>query len=109
MLFRSLAFAHDGQDYYLAGRKEVRNDPVYDLWRDTTTLYTTLHQGADRSGPIVGAGILTIDMAGFLKMLTSINVTSAHSVANTADTLFHFGRFFLGELWDTYGPTAKSQ
>jgi predicted acylesterase/phospholipase RssA len=109
LMVYELAFAHDGQDYYLAGRKEVRNDPVYDLWRDTTTLYTTLHQGTDRSGPIVGAGILTIDMAGFLKMLASINVTSAHSVANTADTLFHFGRFFLGELWDTYGPAAKSQ
>src|SRR5207253_7471784 len=32
-----LAFAHAGRDYYLAGRKEVRNDSGPDLWADTTT------------------------------------------------------------------------
>jgi cholesterol oxidase len=57
-----LAFVLGSQDYYLAGRKEVRHDPVYDLWRDTTTLYTTLHQGTDKTGTVVGAGILTIDL-----------------------------------------------
>ncbi len=109
LMVYELAFAHAGQDYYLAGRKEVRNDPIYDLWRDTTTLYTTLHQGTDRSGPIVGAGILTIDMGSFTKMVSSMQVTNAHSITDKAGTLFHFGRFFLGELWDTYGPGAKSQ
>ncbi len=109
LMVYELAFAHAGQDYYLAGRKEVRNDPIYDLWRDTTTLYTTLHQGSDHSGPIVGAGILTIDMGSFTKMVSSMQVTNAHSITDKAGTLFHFGRFFLGELWDTYGPGAKSQ
>ena len=109
LMVYELAFAHAGQDYYLAGRKEVRNDPIYDLWRDTTTLYTTLHQGADRSGPIVGAGIVTIDMGAFTKMVSSMQVTNAHSITDEAGTLVHFGRFFLGELWDTYGPGPKSQ
>lgn len=99
-----LAFTHDGQDYYLAGRKEVRNDPVYDLWCDTTTLYTRLHQGVDTTGPVIGAGILTIDVDRLLKMVASMHTTHAHSLTEHASILLKFGRFFLGELWDTYGP-----
>jgi cholesterol oxidase len=109
LMIYELAFAYNGQNYYLAGRKEVRDDPVYDLWGDTTTLYTTLHQGTDVNGPIVGAGILTIDLERFTKLISSIEVTNALSIADKAGTLLNFGRFFLGELWDTYGPTAKGQ
>lgn len=108
LMVYELAFAHDGQDYYLAGRKTVRHDPVYDLWRDTTTLYTTLHQGTDQRGPIVGAGILTIDLDRLIKLIGSIQVIHARSTAEKAHTLLHFGRFFLGELWDIYGPQADS-
>jgi cholesterol oxidase len=107
LMIYELAFSFDAQDYYLAGRKEVRNDPVYDLWRDTTTLYTTLHRGTGVAGPVVGAGILTIDLERFTKLISSIEVTNALSVADKARTLLNFGHFFLGELWDTYGPAAK--
>ena len=109
LMVYELAFGHSDQDYYLAGQKEIRHDPAYDLWRDTTTLYTTLHQGTDRTGPVVGAGILTIDLDRFMKLISSIRVTNAPSLVDQARTLLHFGHFFLGELWDTYGPGAKSQ
>lgn len=109
LMVYELAFAHDGQDYYLAGRKHVRHDPVYDLWRDTTTLYTTLHRGRDQSGPVVGAGILTIDVGRLIKMVESIQVIDAHSTADRARALLQFGRFFLGALWTTYGPHARCE
>ena len=109
LMVYELAFAHGGQSYYLAGRKEVRHDPVFDLWRDTTTLFTALHSGTDKSGPVVGAGILTIDLDRFMKLISSIKVTNAPSIADQGSTLLRFGRFFLGELWDTYGPGAKGQ
>ena len=109
LMVYELGFAYSGQDYYLAGQKEVRHDPVFDLWRDTTTLYTTLHQGTGKTGPVVGAGILTIDLGRFMKLISSIRVTNAPSPADQASTLLHFGHFFLGELWDTYGPGARSQ
>ncbi len=51
-----LGFAHDGKSYYLAGRKEVRNEPGFDLWKDTTTLFTRLHTGRDAAGPVIGGG-----------------------------------------------------
>ena len=52
-----MAFEHDGKPYYLAGRKDVREGG--DLWNDTTTLYTRLHEGSDASGKVIGAGVLT--------------------------------------------------
>lgn len=103
-----LAFASHGQEYYLAGHKEVRTGPTYDLWRDTTTLYTRLHQGPDATGPVVGAGILTIDLEGFMKMIASMHTTHAHSIGEQAETVLQFGRFFLGELWEKYRPGANT-
>ena len=50
-----LAFQYQGQPYYLAGHKEVRENPLFDLWRDTTTLYTKLHKGSDKNGPMAAA------------------------------------------------------
>ncbi|MDQ3698144.1 MAG: patatin-like phospholipase family protein [Gemmatimonadota bacterium] len=96
-----LAFTHDGQEYYLAGRKEVHDDPGFDMWRDTTTLYTRLHRG-DASGPVVGAGILSLGAAELLKLVRSMSVTNADSMTDKAETVGQFGRFFLGELWGSY-------
>jgi cholesterol oxidase len=102
-----LGFTHNGLDYYLAGHKNVRSGPPSDLWGATTTLYTQLHSGADRSGPVVGAGIITIDVDRLARLVASMRVTGAASVGDEASALYHFGRFFLGELWDTYGPGAS--
>lgn len=97
-----LGFEHNGQAYYLAGHKEVRDDPGFDLWGDTTTLYTILHQGHDKQGPVVGAGILTLGVAELMKLVASMEVMGADGLADRAQTLARFGRFFLGELWDSY-------
>ena len=46
LMVYELAFQHEGEPYYLAGRKEVQNDSIgTDLWNDTTTL---LHSTASR-------------------------------------------------------------
>ncbi len=51
LMVYELGFEHGGEDYYLAGKKEVKDDPGFDLWSDTTTRYTKLHKGTDKSGP----------------------------------------------------------
>src|SRR5947209_5012847 len=103
LMVYELAFTHDGKPYYMAGRKEVRNDPGFDLWPDTTTLYTRLHSGTDKSGPVVGAGTLTLGVAAFIRALGTVEILNAPTLAAKADALARFGRFFLGELWDSYG------
>jgi cholesterol oxidase len=97
-----LGFEHDGKDYYVAGHKEVKDDPGFDLWSDTTTLYTKLHQGKDDNGPVIGAGVLTLGITELMKLVASMEVTHADSLADKAHTLTRFGRFFMGELWDIY-------
>jgi hypothetical protein len=101
-----LPFSHAGEPYYLAGKKVVRDDPGFDLWKDTTTLYTVLHKGADKTGPVVGAGVLTLGVADFAKVIGAIRVTGADGAGEKAATLAKFGRFFAGELWDSYVKVA---
>jgi hypothetical protein len=102
LMVYELAFEAGGTPYYLAGRKEVHHDQGFDLWTDTTTLLTTLHEGTDRTGPIVGAGVLTLGADDLARLASTMRVTDAASLGDRTLTLTAFGRFFMGELWDSY-------
>jgi predicted acylesterase/phospholipase RssA len=102
LMVYELSFTHAGQAYYLAGKKEVRDDPGFDLWTDTTTLFTQLHEGNDKNGPVVGAGILTLGVKDLLKLVSTVTVTNANSNIDKVATVAKFGQFFMGELWDSY-------
>jgi cholesterol oxidase len=110
MLYR-LHFADAGGNALtLVGHKDVADDPGQDVWRDTSTLYTTILAGhvepegpsgshADDTAVVVATGVLTIHVPDFLRQLTTFR---AHGPA-PAHALEEFGRFFLGELWAVYG------
>jgi hypothetical protein len=104
LMVYELAFQHDGKAYYLAGRKEVRDDPGFDLWSDTTTLFTTLHEGSERTGPVAGAGILRLGVGELLKLVRSMRATNTRSLEESARVVQRFGTFFLRSLWTSYGP-----
>jgi hypothetical protein len=101
-----MAFSHKGQEYYLAGRKEVRDDPGFDLWEDTTTLKTRLHEGTDKSGKVVGAGILKLKISELIKLVKSMHAIDASNTSEKVNLITNFGAFFLGELWNTYKGKA---
>jgi hypothetical protein len=104
-----LGFEQKGQPYYLAGYKEVRNDQHgMDLWNDTTTLLTRLHKGTDSSGPVVGAGVLRLGLPDLMRLTSTIRVINAPKPADGVHALATFGRFFMGSLWDTYGPKGHA-
>ena len=69
-----LAFQHQGRPLYLAGRKIVFHDQPFDLWTDTTTLFTTLHKGNGTSGKIIGSGVLTLNLVELVKMVSTMRV-----------------------------------
>lgn len=98
-----LGFNYAGKPYYLAGCKEVRDDTPLRMWQQTTTLYTRLHTGPDASGPVVGAGVLSLGVADLVRMLGTTTVSGATSPVQQAAAVGKFGRFFLGQLWDSYG------
>lgn len=97
-----LGLRANGQEYFLAGRKFVEDDPGFDLWSDTTTLYTRLHQGTDSSGPVVGAGVLRIHLKDMARLASTLHATHTGSATEAARLLSRFARFFAGELRDTY-------
>jgi choline dehydrogenase-like flavoprotein len=101
-----LGFEANGASYYMAGKKIAKDGPVIDMWKATTTLYTELYQGTDKSGPIVGAGVLGLGMVELLEMIPTMHATNATSPEQAAAAMTRFGRFFLGELWDTYVKKA---
>jgi predicted patatin/cPLA2 family phospholipase len=88
--------------YLLKGQKTVRDDPGHDVWSDTTTLLVDVleAEGSQR----VGAGILRISVPQFLRQLTTFEALGAASAAESLELLACFGKFFMGALWDTYGP-----
>lgn len=98
-----LAFNADGAPYYIAGEKRVRNNAGVDLWRDTTTLYTLMHRGSDKSGEVVGAGILTLGVPQLLALVSTLKPSNGGDMS----TIAAFGTFFFGELWDVYAPHVR--
>jgi choline dehydrogenase-like flavoprotein len=105
LMVYELGFSHGGETYYLAGQKQVQNDRAgTDLWNDTTTLYTKLHKGTDTTGQIVGAGVLRLGIPALTKLASTIRVLNAEKASDHARALGEFGRFFMGNLWETYGP-----
>ena len=108
LMVYELGFSHAGQDYYLAGQKDVKDDPGFDLWSDTTTLYVKLHRGLDKSGEVVGAGVLRLGILDLAALVRTFHPTNATSAAQGLKLVAKFGRFFLGELYDSYIKLNKS-
>jgi cholesterol oxidase len=108
MLYR-LHFADGaGHPLTLTGHKVVEDDPGFDLWRDTTTLFTRVLRGHVEAGAVeepevVASGIIHIHVVDFARQLTTFRCDPPGRV----DALGRFGALFAGDLWDVYGPEGK--
>ncbi|SFZ79101.1 alpha/beta hydrolase [Chitinimonas taiwanensis] len=109
MNYRVYCVNADGERFTLAGQKEVQHHFGFDLWKDTTTLYTNLFVGhvapedAARAD-LLATGILSLGVADFVKVLRTVRASDAagnHSLKGLAA----FGEFFAGSLWQVYGPS----
>ena len=115
MLYRLFFRDKDGNALTLTGFKEIKDDPGFDLWSDTTTLYTQIlkdHVSTEqeknlRENPtefqtaLVGSGIIHIYFFDFMKQLTTFRV-EAPTLTDRASAMTRFGRLFMGKLWDVY-------
>ncbi len=111
----------NGEKLTLTGYKIIKDDPGFDLWSDTTTLYTQILKGhisadeevAIRNDPgnlntkLVGSGIIHIYLLDFMKQLTTFRVQGP-TASDRASALTRFGRLFLGKLWDVYAREILS-
>jgi hypothetical protein len=99
----------DGRELTLSGFKVLADDPGFDIWTDTTTLFTRFLAGrvdeaAEQAGgsQAVATGILRISFARFLELLGSIR-TEGPSRGRREAAVARFGLLFGGELWRVYG------
>ncbi|MDR6507354.1 GMC oxidoreductase [Arthrobacter oryzae] len=109
MLYRLWLRDPGGTPLTFVGHKDVSNDPGFDVWADTTTLYVTVlrghvppggnHVDKNPSGAdVAGAGMLYIRPWDFARQLTTFRAAGPAP----ASALAAFGRLFLGELWQVY-------
>jgi len=115
MLYRLFFRDRVGRALTLSGFKEIKDDPGWDVWRDTTTLFTRIwlgHVSADderaaQADParlaqsVVASGIIHIHFLDFLKQLTTFR-TEGPTRGDRMSALGRFGRLFMGKLWDVY-------
>ncbi|WP_214107952.1 GMC oxidoreductase [Acrocarpospora catenulata] len=93
----------ENQPRTLTGHKYVQHGPPTRLWLDTSTLHARLLEGfvaEGEDGPLMATGTLHILPSDLGKMLTTFRTTGPGGTT----ALARFGAFFLGELWDVYGP-----
>ncbi|MCP3139581.1 patatin-like phospholipase family protein [Pyxidicoccus xibeiensis] len=102
-----LRFAAKGKEYYLSGTKTIRDDAGPDLWKDTTRLYSRLHEGTDERGPVVAAGVLKLGVEQVLKIIASMR--SGREGTAGVGVIGQFGKLFMGTLWDIYAPRARTR
>lgn len=103
MVYRMKMTAAEGKVYYFEGFKLVHNDPGYDIWADTTTLYITVHDGDSPNSPVLGKGIIKILPTDFLHQLSTLEVTNATNLQQQIEETARFGSFFAGVLFNVYG------
>lgn len=106
MLYRAFLRDKEGQPITVSGFKDVTDDPGFDVWTDTTTLYTRILRGHigpedEANAEVIASGILKLHLLDFLKQLTTFR-TEGPTLSDRAAALSRFGRLFLGKLWDVY-------
>lgn len=108
MVYRMILNTEEGKKYLFVGAKWIQNDGLTNIWRDTSTLFTTIYEGETENSPVLGKGILHILPEDFAKQMTTMKVIHAKSLIDTIQGLTKFGSFFAGALYDVYGGVASS-
>lgn len=105
MLFSLQFFGDDGQPCLLDGYKEMRDDPdvdIWEIWKDYTTLFITIHKGNTTRDPVLGQGIVRIHLHDITRQLATIRVRNGSNVKTAFSVKNKFTSFFFGELYETY-------
>jgi len=111
MLYRLFFRDGVGHPLTLIGHKVVRDDPGFDVWRDTTTLFTRVlgghvEAGADDAAEVVAAGVLRIRIRDFAKQLTTFRA-GGPDLRSKAVAVARFGWIFMGHLAQVYARKVR--
>ena len=107
MLYRLWFRDGVGHPLTMTGYKLVENDAGFDLWKDTTTLFTKVlkghvDEGGDATAELVASGILRIRVQDFAKQMTTFRAGGSGGVGAKVGGLIKFGVIFVGQLAEIY-------
>jgi hypothetical protein len=97
MLYRLFFRDGAGHPLTLSGHKLIENDAGFDVWKDTTTLFTRVLRGhlqKDDGAEVVASGVLRIRARDFARQLTTFR--------GSVSGLLKFMAIFLGQLAEAY-------
>ena len=103
MLYAMPLTTDDGRSLFLEGFKQIHDDDGLDVWGDTTTLFVTVHEGADATGATVATGVVTIHPDDFAQQLRGMHAVNADGLLDELRALTRFGRLFAGSLTEVFG------
>jgi cholesterol oxidase len=106
MLYRLWLRDGVGHPLTLSGYKLIQNDAGFDVWKDTTTLFTQVlkghvEEGDDDTAEVVASGILRIRIRDFAKQLTTFRAGGPDAGAKLG-ALTKFGVIFMSQLAEAY-------
>lgn len=102
MRYRMKLHAEEGEEYFFSGYKYLHDEPGFDVWQDTTTLFITVHDGGSEQAPVLGKGILTIKPDDFRKQITTVKVTGTDQTIDKLKYQGKFLKFFSENIADVY-------
>ena len=106
MLYRLWFRDGVGHPLTMTGFKLIENDAGFDVWKDTTTLFTRVLRGhvepdGDQSAELVASGIIKIRVQDFAKQLTTFRSDGA-GIGVKLGALVRFGVVFCKQLAEAY-------
>lgn len=106
MIYKMHLRSREGQQFYFEGFKDVANDKGPDMWKDTTTLFITVYEGSTNA-KVIGKGKLIIETKDFATQMTTMKAINARSASDRFKAISAFGKFFAGNLFDSYVKIFK--
>ncbi len=102
MKYKMVLHSVECKNYYFYGYKVIRDDKGFDMWKDTCTLFITVHETEDETSPVLGKGILVIETADFAKQMTTMKALHTKGKLEELKVLAEFGKYFSGSLFEIY-------
>ncbi len=109
MTYKMILRDEHGKQFYFDGYKAIKDDPGFDSWDDTTTLFVVVYAGSSNTGIEVARGIVNIKVKDLYRQLKNIRVIGAKGIGQRLTATSKFGRFFAGEIFDMYGGIFASK
>lgn len=112
---------HLSRPFHLSGYKRIKDDPGFDAWRDTSSLFITLSTTGTLPGaaadqpPVQGAGVVHVDLDTFIfGQLPSMTVIGGRGHVEAEDPTramwakAKFATFFFSTLQRIYAPEVTA-